>query len=96
MIDQRLLQKLLGVGFSYFHYGSVVSQRHGDALLVLESDTPNSLALSNEFSDKVTRLQIPYFDTAIAATTDNTSVVKLQARNTVVMRSQSVNGREFG
>lgn len=77
------------------HDGSVVPESHGYAFLILESHAPHGLALSNQLANQVARLQVPDFDTAVAATADNTSIIELQACHAVIVGSEPVNGDEF-
>lgn len=59
------------------HDGSIVSESHGYAFFILESNAPHCLALSNQLANQMARLQVPDFDTAVAATADNPSVIEL-------------------
>lgn len=80
---------------THLHDGSIVSESHGYAFLILESHAPHSLALSNQLANQVARLQVPDFDTAVTTTANNTSIIELQACHAVIVRSQPVNGDKF-
>lgn len=81
---------------TYFHDGPVATKGHRDALLVLECNTPNCLALRNKLADEVSGLEIPDLDTAVTTTAHDAGIVKLQARNTVIVRRQPVDRHKFG
>jgi hypothetical protein len=80
---------------AYLHDRMPITLRHGDALLILESHTPYSITLRDELANKMTSLQVPDLNSAITATADNAGVVKLQTRNTIVVRGQPMYRREF-
>jgi hypothetical protein len=69
------------------HDGSIVSEGHGYAFLILESHAPHSLTLSNQLANEVARFQVPDLNTAITATADNASIIELQAGHAVIVRS---------
>lgn len=83
----RYISYRLGIAFTHLHDGPAVPESHSNTLLVFKSDAPDGLSLSNKLANQVTCLQIPDLDPSIAATTDDTSIVKLQARNTVIVCS---------
>ncbi len=80
---------------TYLHDRLVVSQCHSAAFLILKSYAPDRLALGDKLSDQVAGLQVPDFNTAVAATTDYSRVVELQASNAIVMGRESVDGRHL-
>lgn len=43
----------------------------------------------------MSRLEIPHFNPAIATTTDNAVIIKLQTRDAIVMRRQAMDGRHL-
>lgn len=72
------------------HYCTTLSERQCDTLFVLKSNSPNSFALSNQLAHKVARLEIPNLDSAVTSSTDNSSVVELQACDAIVMSSKAM------
>lgn len=81
---------------TYLHNRPVVTEGHRDTFLVLECDTPDCLALSDKLTDQMSGLEIPHLDPAVTTTAYNAGIVELQARNTVIVCGQSMNGDEFG
>lgn len=62
---------------SYLHNCATLSQSKSNTLLILKSNSPNSLALSDQFSNEVAGLEVPDFNSTITTTTHNSSIVKL-------------------
>lgn len=69
-----------------------MAQCQSDALLVFKRDPPDRLALRDELTNQMARLDVPDLNPAVAAATDNSSLIKLQRRDAVIVGRQSVNG----
>ncbi len=76
--------------FHYLHDRPVGPARHDDSLFFLKSHPPDSFSGLTKFAYQLTSLDAPDLDTSIAPTTQNSIVVKLQTRNTIIVRSQAM------
>lgn len=79
---------------AYLHNSPAVLQRHSHALLLLKSNAPDCFALGDQLADKVACLEVPNLDPPVTPAADYPGVVKLQARDAVVMGCKAVDGAE--
>ena len=77
---------------SHLHDCTTLAQGQGNALLILKCDSPDSLALRDEFPNEVSGLEIPDLDSTITAATHDSSIIKLQTSNAVVVGSETMDG----
>jgi hypothetical protein len=77
---------------SHLHDCTTLSQGQGNTLLVFKCDSPDGLALCNQFPNEVSGLEIPDLDSTITAATHDSSIVKLQTSNAVVVGCETMDG----
>lgn len=78
----------------YLHDSPAIFKRHGDALFFLKCNAPNGLSLGDELPDQLACFEIPDFYSPVTSAAYDTRVVKLQARHTIIVCSQAVDGAE--
>ncbi|CAF3507613.1 unnamed protein product [Fusarium graminearum] len=76
---------------AYLHHCTPLSQGQGNTLLILKGNSPDSFTLSDEFSNEMSGLEIPYLNSAITATTHDSSIIKLQTCDAIIMGCKTVN-----
>jgi hypothetical protein len=77
---------------AYLHDGAAILFRSRNALFILKGDAPNRPTLRNEFTDRLSSLEIPDLEAAVTTTAYDARVVELQARHAVVVGSETVDG----
>lgn len=82
---------VIPLALAYLHYCTALSQGESNAFLILESNSPDSFTLGNKFSNEVSGLEIPYLNSAITATTHNSSIIKLQTGDAIIMGCKTMN-----
>lgn len=82
-------------GFSYFHDSPICPTSHNNRLLFLKRHPPNRLGRRTQFAYQLAGLQVPDLDPAVAAAGHDARLVKLQARDAIVVGREPVDRRFF-
>jgi len=75
---------------TYLHDGPSAPAGHDDRLFFLEDDSPDSFGRAAQLPHRNSCLEIPHLDAAIATTTYYPRIIKLQTRDAVIVRGQSM------
>jgi hypothetical protein len=75
---------------SYLHDCATLPQCQGNTFLVFKSYSPDSFALGDEFSNEMSSFEIPNLDSTITTTAHDSSIIKLQTGDTIVMSCKTV------
>lgn len=72
-------------GHEFEGHEPILALAQYDDAIRLECDAPDGLARHGELAQESARLHIPYFGASVVSARDNESLVKLQARDGIVV-----------
>lgn len=95
-VDHGSCGDVLRLEAEHLEDGAAVALAEDGALIVAEADTPDGIARLCKLADERAGTDVPELNAAVAAARDDEAVIELQAGDRVVVRAQSVHGREVG
>jgi hypothetical protein len=72
-----------------------VSQGQRNTLLIFEGNTPDSFTLRDEFTNEMSSFEVPDLNSTITATTHDSSIIKLQTGDAVIVSCEPVDRTHF-